>query len=177
MYKRKSIKKLGRTHSHRKALIKNQLRSLLTSGYIETSSVKAKVLRGEVESVLNKIQRGKDGDISLIRELYKIFGNESLVKKVMEVGKKDGVKIAIHKIGFRPGDNTEISKIEILGFKSKTKKKGEEKEEEKIKKEVEAPKSKESVDLKKGILNLGKKSVSKKVEPMKKERVRTRSGL
>lgn len=177
MYKRKSIKKLGRTHSHRKALIKNQLRSILTSGYIQTSSVKAKVLRGEIESIINKIKKAKDGDLSLIRELYRVFGNESLVKKVMEIGKKDGIKVVIQKIGFRSGDNTEMSKIEILGFKNKAKKKGEEKEEEKEKKEVEAPKSKESVEQKKGILNLGRKSVSKKVEPMKKERVRTRSGL
>jgi ribosomal protein L17 len=42
MYKRKSIKKLGRTTSHRKALIKNQLRSVLSTGKVKTSTVKAR---------------------------------------------------------------------------------------------------------------------------------------
>lgn len=176
MYKKKSIKKLGRTHSHRKALIKNQLRSILKSGYVKTSSVKAKVLKGELESIFNKVRVSKDGDLSLIRELHEIFGSDDLIKKIMEIGKKEGRKIVIRKVGFRSGDNTEISRVEVLGFKSKpkVKKKGEEEEE---KKEVEVSKSKEVVEQKKGILNLGKKSVSKKVEPMKRERVRTRSGL
>jgi len=178
MYKRKSIKKLGRTHSHRKALIKNLLRSILKSGYIQTSSVKAKVLRGELESIFNKVKSSKDGDLSLIRELHTTLGDDSLIKKVMEIGKKDSAKITIKKVSFRIGDNTEISKVEIVGFKGKpkSKKKGEEKEEEK-KEEVSKEQEKEVIEQKKGILNLGRKSVSKKVEPMKRERVRTRSGL
>ena len=80
MYKRKSIKKLGRTHSHRKALIKNLLRSILKSGYIQTSSVKAKVLRGELESIFNKVkQRGifykkfSKSQINLIFQLWLIY--------------------------------------------------------------------------------------------------------
>jgi len=179
MYKRNSIKKLGRTHSHRKALIQNQLRSILKSGSVNTSSVKAKVLRGELESVFNKVRLSKDGDLVLTRELHKIFGDDSLVKKVFEIGKKEGSKITVKKIGFRAGDNTEISKVEITGFKvkPKSKKKGEDsKESKEVKKEIEKVVVKEPEE-KKGILNLGRKSVSKKVEPMKRERARTRSGL
>jgi len=175
MYKRKSIKKLGRTHSHRKALIQNQLRSILKSGSIKTSSVKAKVIKGELESILNKVRVSKDNDLSLTRELHRIFGNDELVKRILEIGKKVETKVSIHKIGFRAGDNTEVSRLEIFGFKGKPKSK--KKEGDKDEKEVEVPESKEIIEQKKGILNLGKKSVSKKVEPIKRERARTRSGL
>ncbi len=176
MYKRNSIKKLGKTHSHRKAMIQNQLRSILTSGYVKTSSVKAKVLKGELESIFNKVKISVDGDLSLIRNLHTVLGDEKLIKKLFEVAKKDSSKIKISKIGFRAGDNSEISKVEIVGFKVKPKveKKGSKKVEEK---EQEVVKAQDTEERKKGILNLGRKSVSKKVEPMKKERARTRSGI
>ncbi len=176
MYKRNSIKKLGRTHSHRKALIQNQLRSILTNGKVKTSSVKAKVLRGELESVFNTIKLSKEGDLSLIRKLSDMFGNKDLIKKVMEIAKKETSKISIKKIGFRIGDNTEMSVVEIAGFKGKPKDKkkiGTEKKE----KEEEVIETKKDEEIKKGILNLGRKTLSKKIEPMKKERARSRSGL
>lgn len=176
MYKRNSIKKLGKTHSHRKAMIQNQLRSILTSGYVKTSSVKAKVLKGQLESLFNKVKISTDGDLSLTRNLHTVLGDDKLIKKLFEVAKKDSSKIKISKVGFRIGDNTEMSKVEIVGFKVKPKvekkvgKKVEEKEEEVVKVQ-------DTDERKKGILNLGRKSVSKKVEPMKKERARTRSGI
>lgn len=173
MYKRKSIKKLGKTSTHRKAMILNQLRSLIQSGKVKTSSVKAKVLKGEIESVFNTIKSGKRDDLSLTRELSNIFGKSELAKKAIEVAKKATTKVTIKKVGFRSGDNTEMSLVEISGFKTKKKvsKKGEEVKEEEV---VE---TKQSEEVKKGILNLGRKQVSKKIEPMKKERTRTRSGL
>ena len=80
MYKRINLKKLGRTHSHRKALKQNQVRSILESGKVKTSSVKAKVLRGELESLLNLVKVTKEGDISLIRRLNE-FEEMGLVAK------------------------------------------------------------------------------------------------
>jgi large subunit ribosomal protein L17 len=176
MYKRNSIKKLGKTSSHRKALIQNQLRSILANGKVKTSSVKAKVLRGELESLLNSVKLGKEGDLSLTKKLYRVFGKSELVKKIMEVGKKDDVKVSVKKVGFRIGDNTEMSLVEISGFKNKEKSK-KKAETEVGKKEEEVVETKKSEEIKKGILNLGTKTLSKKVEPIKKERARTRSGL
>lgn len=179
MYKRINLKKLGRTHSHRKALKQNQVRSILESGKVRTSSVKAKVLRGELESLLNLVKVSKEGDISLIRRLHEVLGKDELVKRIFELGKKDSTKVTIKKIGYRVGDNTQESVVEISGFKSKkdsVKKKSTKKvEKEEEKKEV--VEKKEFKEDKKGILNLGKKTVSKKVEPMKKERAKSRSGL
>ncbi|HPP18378.1 MAG TPA: L17 family ribosomal protein [Candidatus Dojkabacteria bacterium] len=182
MYKRKSIKKLGRTASHRKALIKNQLRSVLSTGKIKTSTVKAKVLKGELESMFNNIKKSKENDINLIRQLKKILGSDELVKKAIELGKKDGVKVTIKKVGFRDGDNTEMSVVEIEGFKTEQKKevkKGKKKEEKEEKQEEleNVIEQKKVEEKKKGILNLGRKPAVQKTAPVKKERVRTRSGL
>jgi large subunit ribosomal protein L17 len=182
MYKRKSIKKLGRTTSHRKALIKNQLRSVLSSGKVKTSTVKAKVLKGELESMFNNIKKSKENDINLIRHLKEILGSDELVKKAIELGKKDGVKVSIKKVGFRDGDNTEMSVVEIEGFKTEQKKevkkgKKKEKKEEKQEEQESVIEQKEIEEKKKGILNLGRKPVVQKTAPIKKERARTRSGL
>ena len=182
MYKRNSIKKLGRTTSHRKAMIKNQLRSVLSTGKIKTSTVKAKVLKGELESMFNNIKKSKENDINLIRQLKKILGSDELVKKAIELGKKDGVKVTIKKVGFRDGDNTEMSVVEIEGFKTEQKKevkKGKKKEEKEEKQEEleNVIEQKKVEEKKKGILNLGRKPVVQKTAPIKKERARTRSGL
>lgn len=171
MYKRNSIKKLGRKTSHRKALINNQLRSLIQSGKIRTSSVKAKVIKGEISSIFSKIKRSGEKDLSLYRSLLEVFGKKDLVLKAFEVGKKDSSKISIKKVGFRIGDNTEMSEVEILGFKSKPKGK------KSVKVEKHEEEAKKEEVKKEGILNLGRKNISKRVAAIKKERVRTRSGL
>jgi len=182
MYKRNSIKKLGRTTSHRKAMIKNQLRSVLSTGKVKTSTVKAKVLKGELESMFNNIKKSKENDINLIRQLKKILGSDELVKKAIELGKKDGVRVTVKKVGFRDGDNTEMSVVEIEGFKTEQKKevkKGKKKEEKEEKQEEleNVIEQKNVEEKKKGILNLGRKPAVQKTAPIKKERARTRSGL
>lgn len=175
MYKRKSVKKLGRTKSHREALIKNQLRSIMQSGKVETSSVKAKVLKGELSSLFNRVKKNEGNELSLTRYLMSILNNKDLVKRIKELSKKDTTKVTIKKVGFRTGDNTEMSVVEITGFKAKPKTKKQTKEEKKVEEEIVETKVDE--EKKRGILNLGRKSISKKIEPMKKERARSRSGL
>ncbi|MDX9739437.1 MAG: L17 family ribosomal protein [Candidatus Dojkabacteria bacterium] len=176
MYKRNSIKKLGRTTSHRKALIQNQLRSLVESGKIKTTSPKAKVMKGEIESLISKVRTTKDGDLSLRRKLLIVFGNTELVNRFVDIAKKDSAKVLIKKVGFRDGDNAQVSVLEIKGLKVKgVKKVGKTKDEPK---EVEEKKPVIDEEKKKGILGLGsKKSVTKGVGPINKERAKSRSGL
>ena len=176
MYKRNSIKKLGRKRSHRKALVRNLLRSIMQSGKVNTSSVKAKVLRGELTSILSKAKNSDEKDISLLRDMLTIFGNKELVKKVFEIAKKDSTKVSIKKVGFRAGDNTEMSLVEISGFKTKSKSKKQGKVGKKEEKEEKVEIKKEE-EKKRGILNLGRKNISKEVTTVKKERARSRSGL
>ena len=171
MYKRNGIKKLGKKTSHRHLMVKNQLRSLFTNGHIKTSSVKAKYMRGRAQSVISKIQTAKENDLVLRRNMQVVFGNDELVKKVYEYAKKDGAGVTLRKVGFRAGDMTEVSRLELLNFKTKKRvaKKGEKEEKVEEKKEVNAPK----IEAKKVI---GKK-VSNRPIPVKKERAKTRAGL
>lgn len=180
MYKRMRVKKLGRTASHRKALIQNQLRSIFVSGKIETSSVKAKVLKGELESLLSRIYNSKDEDVTLVRDLLTILGNKEQVKKALELGKKEDIKVSIKKVGFRNGDNCELSLVEIVGFTTKKKRAPKEKRVEKTE-DKEEIKGKEEIpmeyDSKKSMLNIGKKDIKEGVKPVKRERAKSRAGI
>jgi large subunit ribosomal protein L17 len=97
MYKRVKTKKLGRTVSHRNALVQNMVRSMVVSGSVKTTTPKAKVLKGEMESILTKIENTKDGDLSLRRDLQVMLGNSDLVKKLLGI---KGAKVVIKKVGF-----------------------------------------------------------------------------
>lgn len=106
-------KKLGRKASHRKSLRYNLIRSLVKHGKVETTSVKAKVLKSDFESLLSSI---KDFDVKTTRRLMTILGSKELVAKLRNMDKD--MRISIRKIGFRDGDNAEMSRVSIL---SKTK--------------------------------------------------------
>ncbi len=178
MYKRIGTKKLGRTMAHRKSLVYNQLRSLLKSGSIRTTTPKAKVVKAEMESLISKSRNSKEGDLNLRRRLQVVFGNTDLVKKFLEVSSKSTSKVILKKVGFRDGDNAEVSMLELKGLKVKSTKKIE--KVEKVEKEETKVEKKEPVIEKerKGILNLVvKKSISKGVAPINKERAKSRSGL
>lgn len=177
MYKRVKTKKLGRTVSHRKALILNQLRSLVESGSIKTTTPKAKVVKNEIESLIAKVKNTKDGDLSLRRRLQVVLGSSDLVKRFMQAAKDNSVSVTLKKVGFRDGDNSEVSLVEVKGLKVKKAKSTRKKEVEK--KEVEIEEKKVPIQeepKKRGILNLGKKTV-KEAAPIKKERAKSRSGL
>jgi len=175
MYKRIGTKKLGRTMAHRKALVYNQLRSLVKSGSIKTTTTKAKVVKAEMESLIEKSRASKEGDLSLRRKLQVIFGETDLVKKFIEVSSKKTSKVVIKKIGFRDGDNAEVSMLELKGLKTKVAKKAEKEEKEESKIEKKEPVVEKE---RKGILNLGaKKSITKGIAPINKERAKSRSGL
>ena len=158
--------------THRKALVYNQLRSLVKSGDIKTTTAKAKAVKAEMESLIAKSRTTKEGDLSLRRKLQLIFGDTDLVKKFMEVSSKSTTKVILKKIGFRDGDNAEISMLELKGLKVKVAKKVEKEDEKVEKKEPVIEKER------KGILNLGaKKSITKGIAPVNKERAKSRSGL
>ncbi|PKN02575.1 hypothetical protein CVU76_00855 [Candidatus Dojkabacteria bacterium HGW-Dojkabacteria-1] len=175
MYKRIGTKKLGRTMAHRKALVYNQLRSLVKSGSIKTTTSKAKVVKAEMESLISKSRNSKEGDLNLRRKLQVVFGSTELVKKFLEVSSKSTSKVILKKVGFRDGDNAEVSMLELKGLKVKSAKKVEKVEKEETKVEKKEPVVEKE---RKGILNLGaKKSITKGIAPINKERAKSRSGL
>lgn len=170
MYKQVKRKKLGKKKTHRESLIRNLLRSLFANDYVVTTTPKAKVLKGEAISIIEKGKRVKD-EVSFRRELQNIFGKNDLVKKYSEYIKKENAGVGFVRVGFRDGDNAEISRIFLLGLEKKKKKvlKKDEEEEKDIKKQVEEEKRKIDVDV--------DKRVDKTAIIKKTERARSRAGI
>jgi len=169
MYKRMGVKKLGRKKAHRESLIRNQIRTLFEAGVLRTTTPKAKVMKGNAQSLISKM---KKETISLEnrRRLQTMFGNTELVNKAIKYSKKPVTGVRIVKVGFRAGDNAQMSRVELMGFKTKKKVKKVEKKEE-VKDVVKK-------DMNKGIAKKDIKKVSnKRVRTVKKERAHSRSGL
>lgn len=170
MYKQIKKKKLGRKKSHRESLIRNLVRSLFNNNYIVTTTPKAKVLKQKASSLIEKGKNPKD-TLSFRRELDVILGGEELVKKYFDYIKKDNIGVGFVRVGFRDGDNAEVSRVFLLGLDKKKKKVSkEDKEEEKH--------EKQEGDIQKRRIELDvDKRVDKTAVIKKTERARSRAGI
>lgn len=173
MYKQVRIKKLGRKKSHRESLINNQLRSVFESGYVRTTSVKARVLKTNIERLLSDYSES----LSFRRNIGNTLGNRELVERFYTYVKKENKGVKIMKLGFRPGDMSEMSRVELMNFKEKKVKKENTSGDKKDVKKKEVKKDKEqSLDKKKAKLEPRKILKPEKVV-VNKERAKSRSGL
>lgn len=175
MYKRVGIKKLGKKTAHRESMIQNQIRTLFNTGVLKTTSTKAKVVKSRSESLISEMQK-KNISLDSMRKLIVVLGNKKLVEKAVKYSKGETVGVRIRKIGYRAGDNGEVSKLELIGFETKKKKNKSTVEKEDAKKDNKVKEN----EVNKDIESKGKRSVSpKKVTPQSKspERARSRSGL
>jgi len=172
MYKGVKKSKLGRKASNRNLLMLNLTRSLFKSGQIVTSSARAKALKQTVESLISKMKTSKN-TLVLRRDLQNVFGNDELVKKAMEYSTKEKAGVVIRKVGFRKGDNTEESRIELIGLVKKKGKVVAKKTKEGEKKEIkETEVNKTELEKKSAQKSIDKSAVFKKTE-----RAKSRSGL
>jgi large subunit ribosomal protein L17 len=146
----KSGKKLGRTYSHRKAMMANMATSLLEHKSIITTTTKAKEARSVVERL---ITFAKKGDLAARREVLRTIRNKDLVKELFETiapkyAERSGGYTRVIKIGNRQGDNAAMAVFELVGYEGakaekieKQRQKREDKEKGK-KKEAETPEDK-----------------------------------
>lgn len=109
-------RKLGRTTSHRTALFRNQLQSLMESERIITTLPKAKELRPIAEKV---ITRGKHGTVHDRRWALQWLIKRELVKKVFDeiaprFTERPGGYLRIVKLGPRQGDGAEMAVLELV---------------------------------------------------------------
>jgi large subunit ribosomal protein L17 len=109
-------RKLGRTSSHREALFRNQLQSLVEKEKIVTTLPKAKELRPIAERV---ITRGKHGTVHDRRWVLRWVLNRDLVKKVFDdiaprFQERPGGYLRIVKLGPRQGDGAEMAVLELV---------------------------------------------------------------
>jgi len=118
MYKRIKRAKLGRKKSHRESLIDNLLRSLFDNNYVVTTTTKAKVLKQNAESLI-EVGKKKEGNIDFGKKLKNILGKETIVKKYLKYIKKDEAGVGFVRVGFRDGDNAELSRVYLLGLDKK----------------------------------------------------------
>ena len=147
----KSGRKLGRTKSHRKALLANLATSLFAHKSIVTTTPKAKEARSTVERL---VTFAKKGDLASRRRVLRTVKNKALVKELFEdiapkYADRNGGYTRVIKIGNRKGDNAPMAIFEMVGYEGikaeKIEKQRQRREAklEKKKKDVEAEPKKE----------------------------------
>ncbi|MDR0507706.1 MAG: 50S ribosomal protein L17 [Dysgonamonadaceae bacterium] len=112
------INHLGRTHSHREALLSNMAVSLIKHKRIFTTLAKAKELRKYVEPLITKSKddttHSRRVVFSNLRDKYAVT---ELFKEVSQkIGDRPGGYTRIIKTGFRLGDNASMCFIELVDY-------------------------------------------------------------
>lgn len=118
MRNRNKINQLGRTASHRSALMMNLANALITHKRISTTVAKAKALRGYVEPLITK---SKNDTTHSRRMVFRHLQNKEAVSELFrevapKVGDRPGGYTRIIKTGFRAGDSAEMCIIELVDF-------------------------------------------------------------
>lgn len=114
----KKINHLGRTASHRKALLANMACSLLLHKRINTTLAKAKALRTYIEPIITK---SKDDTTHNRRTVFAYLKNKEAVTELFrevapKIADRPGGYTRILKTGFRQGDAAETCFIELVDF-------------------------------------------------------------
>lgn len=119
----KKFNHLGRTSSHRKAMLANMACSLILHKRIMTTVAKAKALRMYVEPLITKTKNLNtvDDQRNAHRLVFSHLKNKYAVKELFtEVGSKvaerNGGYTRILKLGNRVGDAAEICYIELVDY-------------------------------------------------------------
>lgn len=112
----KAGRRLGRTTSHRTAMFRNMVTSLLQHERVTTTDAKAKELRSIAEKM---ITLGKRGDLHAVRLAAAYIRDKKVVTKLFETiapryKERHGGYTRIVKLGQRLGDNAQVSVIELV---------------------------------------------------------------
>jgi len=112
------INHLGRTHSHREAMLSNMAVSLIKHKRIFTTLAKAKELRKYVEPLITK---GKEDTTHSRRIVFKNLRDKYAVTELFndisqKIGERPGGYTRIIKTGNRLGDNASMCFIELVDY-------------------------------------------------------------
>jgi large subunit ribosomal protein L17 len=112
------INHLGRTHSHREAMLSNMAISLIMHKRIFTTLAKAKELRKYVEPLITK---SKEDTTHSRRTVFKNLSNKYAVTELFKeisqkIGDRPGGYTRIIKTGNRLGDNASMCFIEFVDY-------------------------------------------------------------
>ena len=109
-------RKLGKTSTQRRALLRQQVTDLLANGKIETTFYRAK----EVQPVVEKmITLGKKGGLTSYRRAMSYITKEDVVKKLFDeiapkYADRNGGYTRVTRTGARRGDAAEMAVIELV---------------------------------------------------------------
>ena len=125
MRHRKAGLKLNRTPSHRNAMFRNMVTSLLKHERIRTTGAKAKELRRWADHVITLAKRG---DLHARRQALAIVREKDVVHKLFaqaaeRFGAISGGYTRIIKLGRRPGDAAPVALVELVAVAPAKKKK------------------------------------------------------
>jgi large subunit ribosomal protein L17 len=114
----KKINHLGRTNTHREAMLSNMAASLIKHKRIFTTTAKAKSLRKYVEPLINKT---KEDTVHSRRIVFSKLQDKAAVKELftevsIKVAERPGGYTRILKTGNRLGDNAAMCFIELVDF-------------------------------------------------------------
>ena len=114
----KKFNHLGRTASHRSAMLANMAISLIMHKRITTTVAEAKALKKYVEPL---ITRSKDDSTNSRRVVFSYLQNKEAIKELFgevaqKVGDRPGGYTRIIKLGTRQGDAAQVCFIELVDF-------------------------------------------------------------
>jgi large subunit ribosomal protein L17 len=114
----KKVNHLGRTSSHRKAMMSNMAASLILHKRINTTLAKAKALRTYVEPLITK---SKEDTTHSRRTVFAYLRDKFAVSELfrdisVKVADRPGGYTRIIKTGNRLGDNAEMAMIELVDY-------------------------------------------------------------
>lgn len=112
------VNNLGRKQGHRKALLKNLTKALITHKRINTTLAKAKALRVHIEPIITK---SKDNTTHSRRIAFGLLQDKEVAKELFDVvgpkvANRPGGYTRVIKTGFRMGDGAETAMIELVDF-------------------------------------------------------------
>ncbi len=114
----KKFNHLGRTASHRSAMLSNMAVSLIMHKRITTTLAKAKALKKYVEPL---VTRAKNDSTNSRRVVFRYLQNKEAIKELFgtvaaKVGDRPGGYTRVIKLGTRQGDAAPIAFIELVDF-------------------------------------------------------------
>ncbi len=123
MRHKKKINHLGRTSSHRKAMLSNMANSLILHKRIKTTLAKAKALRMYVEPLINKTKNltTVEAKTNAQRVVFSYLHDKVAVKELFtevaeKIADRPGGYTRILKLGSRVGDAADICIIELVDY-------------------------------------------------------------
>jgi large subunit ribosomal protein L17 len=139
-----AVRKLGKTSSHRRAMLRNMVTSLFRHERIRTTTPKAKLARRYAERM---ITFGKRGTLHARRQAARFINDETVLKKLFDeiapsFAERNGGYTRIVRTGVRRGDASDMAVLELVSQSTERQGKGNRKSRERLAKfELEGQKS------------------------------------